>query len=82
MATKISIRGLAPTTKLSVSKAGLSYNPSSNTAQDNAQSWATVQAQISAGNNTYAGLQAYLKKAHNHAPVVGWFVATGKLNAK
>ena len=79
---KLSIRGLAPTSKLHVTKAGTTYNPSANTAQNNAQSWATAQAQIAAGNTTYAGLQAYIKKAHNHAPVVGWFVATGKLGVK
>ena len=77
-----STKALAANTVLVVTKTGAAYTPNATTAQNNAQSWAFIKAQIAKGNNTYGGLQQAIAKAHNHAPMVGYTVCRGWLAAK
>ena len=66
------------TTKLVVN-AKKQYNPSPSTAQNNAQSWATVQGALAKGPQTRQQLQTLLQTQHNHAPFIGYAIRRGWL---
>lgn len=81
---QVSTRGLAANTVLVVTPAGKKYNPSAASAQNNAQSWGTVQAAIKAGKGTatMGALQLLCATQHNHSPFVGYAIRRGWLAVK
>lgn len=73
-----STRGLSATAALTLT--GKPYNPSANSMQNNAASWATLQAYFKANKVvTYGKLQAHLQQTHNHGNFVGWCVRQGRV---
>jgi len=76
-----STKGLKPNQVITLTKLGNNYKPAKNTAQGNATSWATVQKAL-AKKQTVGSLTAIVKKAHNHAPFVGYAVRRGWLAVK
>ncbi len=74
----ISTKGINSTAKITVTKAGLAYNPKANSAQGNAATWATIQTALKKPQ-TVASLTATVKAQHNHAPFVGYCIRRGWL---
>lgn len=55
------------------------YNPSANTAQGNATTWATIQKALKKGPQTRKQLTTLVTAQHNHAPFIGYAIRRGWL---
>lgn len=79
----LSTKGLTANTSLKVSKKGASYKPQASSMQNNANSWALVQAAFKANSSqTIGGLTSVLVKQANHGNFVGYAIRRGWLLPK
>ena len=77
-----STKTVTSATVLTIGKKGAAYNPQASSMQNNAQSWAVVQAAFKANSvQTYGGLVTALK-ANNHGNFAGYCIRRGWLLPK
>lgn len=76
-----STKGLKATTVLVVTAKGSKYNPSANSMQNNAASWAVVQQAAGTKGATFGALVT-AAKVNNHGNFVGYAVRRGWLAPK